>query len=270
MEVSKVDSQASLTSTEVDTPNSSPGNSQSILDQAESNQTAGVLTAPRQTVPGLPEDYHIVLQAAPSPMEKVARLKVLGDRRSAASLGLFVVLFFGVTLTILAIGEAIRIALPAAGALLDIAMGLTLIVMLISPVVLAALLGVSLGQAIRQPRQRTNPDLERRWLLQRGNQTVGQLRLLPEALRLRLIWVNIQANHRGQGFGSAFVRAVLQAEGLPCRVKLSEDSNSGPIKFFQSCGFQLPATAAHQKPEKRSLLGKRNSIWMTYAPRSSL
>lgn len=266
MEVFNTDSQANLDPAEVQTPDSS-GSLQGLKNPAYLPQAATV-TASRQGIPGLTDDYHIVLQAAPTPMEKVARLKVLGDRRSAASLGLFVVLFFGLTLTILAIGEALRLALPGAGALLDMAMTLTLIVMLLSPIVLAALLGISLGQAIRQPQHRRNPDLERRWLLQRGDQTVGQLRLLPEALRLRLLWVNLQANHRGQGIGSGFVRAVLQTESMSCRVKLSGSSGSAPIKFFQRCGFQLPTTT-DPKPAKRSPWSKQPSLWMTYDPKPS-
>lgn len=263
MEVSNVNSSNSLEPTELaDASSSPPQGSASVLSGA-ARPEAAMATAPRQTVPGLPKDYHIVLQAAPNPMEKVARLKVLGDRRSTASLGLFVVLFFSLTLTLLAVGEALRMALPDAKALLDMAMALTLIVTLISPIALAAMLGISLGQAIRQPRHRTNPDLERRWLLQRGNQTVGQLRLLPEALRLRLIWVNLQANHRGQGIGSAFVRAVLQAEDLPCRVKVPGDNRSASVKFFQTCGFQLPPKAP-QKPDRSFPWSKQPSQWMSY------
>ncbi len=263
MEVPNIDSQANPELPKVHS-SSSPRNPQSLQAQANNNLVT-TATAPRHTIPGLPEDYHLVLQQAATPMDQMARLKVLGDRRSAASLGLFVVLFFGLTLTILAIGEALRIALPAAAGLVDMAMTLTLITMLVSPIVLAGLLGISLGQAIRQPRQRTNLNLERRWLLQRGNQTVGQLRLLPEALRLRLLWVNLQANHRGQGIGSAFVRAVLQAEGLTCRVKLSGNRESAPIKFFQHCGFQLP-TDQNPTPEKRSPWQRSRNLWMTYAP----
>ena len=267
MEVSNVDSQSDGPEPIVVKSSASPGNPQSLQTEVHGSPVA-TATAPRQTIPGLPQDYHIVLQAAPSSMDKVARLKVLGDRRSAASLGLFVVLFFGLTLTILAMGEALRIALPNVGALLDLVMALTLIIMLISPIVLAAMLGVSLGQAIRQPRHRPNPDLERRWLLKRGNQTVGQLRLLPEALRLRLIWVHIQANHRDQGIGSAFVKAVLQAENSACRVKLSNNKDSAPIKFFQSCGFQLPIEG-NQRPQKRGPWSKKVDLWMTYAPKQS-
>ncbi len=266
MEASNADSQTKLEPTGMIAPGS-PEHPQSIQERS-SPDPAATVTVARQSVPGLPEDYHLVLQQAPSPMEKIARLQVLGDRRSAASLGLFVVLFFGLTLTILAIGEALRLALPSAKALLDLVILLTLIIMLVSPIVLAAMLGVSLGQAIRQPRHRTNPDLERRWLLKRGSQTVGQLRLLPEALRLRLIWVNLQANQRGQGIGSAFVRAVLQAENQTCRVKLSDNKDSAPIKFFQSCGFQL-ARADHPKPAKRGLWSKQSDFWMTYVPNHS-
>ncbi len=263
MEVSNTEFPSSSETLEATAP-TSPGDLPNPVIQENLSQAAPS-QATHPSIPGLPQDYRLVLQASTSPMDQVARLKILGDRRSTASLGLFVVLFFGLTLTILAVGEALRIALPAATAFLDMVMALTLILMLISPVALAAMLGISLGQAIRQPRQRTNPDLERRWLLQRGNQTVGQLRLLPEALRLRLLWVNLQANYRGQGIGSAFVRAVLEAESQPCRVKLSGDRDSAQCQFFQNCGFQLPPEAK-QNPERSMPWSKPNNLWMNYVP----
>jgi len=221
---------------------------------------------PRRPVPGLPEEYYLVLQANPTPTDLIARLQVLGSSRSASSLGLFVVLFFGLMLIFLAMGEALRVALPDAGALLDIAMALTLIAMLVFPVVFAAMLGISLAQAIRQPKQQSHPDLERQWLLKRGGQTVGRLRLLPEALRLRLLWVSLQANHRGQGIGTAFVRAVLQAEAMPCRVKLSGNSDTAPLRFFQVCGFERSPELNPMNKRRASWRGSPPSLWMSCEP----
>lgn len=240
--------------------------SQAPVSQLES-QASEAQAVERHLVPGLPQEYQITLQVTPDLMDKIARLKVLGDRRSAASLGLFVVLFFGVMLTLLAMGEIFRLILPGASALLDLAMGVTLILIFLSPVVLAAMLGISLGQAIRQPRRRINPDSERVWLLQRGNQTVGKLRLLPEATRLQLLWVRLQPNHRGQGIGAAFVQAVLQAEGLPCRVKLTGEQAVSHRDFFQNCDFQFSdSSQALKELNQPHAWRKSKKMWMTYEP----
>ncbi len=262
-------------------PNDPPVNMSSTeLSTSGSAQLQDSISPPLQTrvspqagqfypIPGLPEDYRCGLQPNLDPMAKMAGLKVLGDRRSTASLGLFVVIFFSLTLTLLAVGEALRMVLPAASPLLEMVMTLTLLLLLVAPVALAAMLGISLGQAIRQPKRRTNPDLEKVWLLQRGNNTVGKLRILPEGLRLRLLWVRLEPKYRGQGIGQAFVSAVLRAEGQPCRVKVNNDSSEASTTFFQSCGFQLLPNPKEQStpPKRRSLLGKSNPIWLLYDPK---
>lgn len=267
MEASPTNSPVNMSS-EAQTTSGSPEAQGSISPSSQATFTppqAGKL----YSIPGLPAEYCCSLQPSLDPMAKVAGLKVLGDRRSTASLGLFVVIFFGLTLTLLAVGEALQLTLPAASPLLDMVMTLTLLLLLVAPVALAAMLGISLGQAIRQPKQRINPDLEKVWLLQRGQTTVGKLRIMPEGLRQRLLWVRLEPKYRGQGIGQAFVSAVLSAEGQPCRVKVDNDGNETGKNFFQGCGFQLPPGQAEPESssKRRSPWGKSNPIWLVYTPK---
>jgi hypothetical protein len=230
----------------------------------------------------------VAASPAPAPLppgyelrQKPTALSALGQHlrrlRAAAleqpaALGCAAVLMVGLGLASLSVIEGLRILGTAQVALLDLASGLTLAMLLLVVALLSLPLLLSLGWLTRpagpaHPSQPQRP-LRQQWELCRQDKTatvVARLELIAprspsnDALELRRLRLGAKRDGHPD-LGRQFVSAVLAQTPQRCYVQIPQSSRqAAQVGFFQSCGFVLSEAPP---PNRRSPRRKAPPTWM--------